>query len=160
MLERWTPIKGYPLYEVSDHGRVRNVKRNKLLGMSINRSHYDVILYNEYGKKHFKVHRLVAAHFIAPIPEGYVINHMDGDKLNNHYSNLEIVTVAENNNHAIRRGLLNPNRKVFCHNNLTVYPSIKVAARELGLHRSNITLVCSGKRKHTQGYQFSYWDRG
>src|SRR5260221_10463198 len=43
-----------------------------------------------------RLHRLVALTFIGPIPEGYVIHHKDGNKSNNHVSNLEIVTHQEN----------------------------------------------------------------
>lgn len=53
----------------------------------------------------FYIHRLVAKYFIGDIPSGYVVNHKDGNKLNNHYSNLEIVTYSENIRHADKIGL-------------------------------------------------------
>ncbi|RXO38258.1 hypothetical protein D0525_16435 [Salmonella enterica] len=36
---------------------------------------------------------------------GEVVNHIDGNKLNNHFSNLEIVSCQENNIHAFKLGL-------------------------------------------------------
>ncbi len=50
-------------------------------------------------------HRLVYHHFFGPIPDGMVVNHLDGVKSNNHPSNLEIVTPSENVKHAYRTGL-------------------------------------------------------
>lgn len=40
--------------------------------------------------------------FIGPRLPGFVTNHIDGDKLNNHFQNLEWVTCGENNLHAYR----------------------------------------------------------
>lgn len=43
----------------------------------------------------FYIHQLVAQVFIGPRPVGKEINHIDGDKYNNHYTNLEYVTRGE-----------------------------------------------------------------
>ncbi len=55
-----------------------------------------------------KVHRLVAEAFIGPIASGLTVNHLDGNKANNDVENLEIVTRAENSQHAMRTGLWYP----------------------------------------------------
>jgi hypothetical protein len=47
-------------------------------------------------------------------------------------------------------------RPILCHQNNTAYPSIKAAAEALNLHKSNISLVLSGKYKQTQSYTFEY----
>lgn len=47
------------------------------------------------------IHSLVAAAFIGPRPEGLVINHKDGNRLNNVVENLEYCTYSENYRHAL-----------------------------------------------------------
>lgn len=52
-------------------------------------------------KKRYKAHRLVALLFLpTPEKEKNMVDHLDGDKTNNHYSNLEWVTCYENNKRA------------------------------------------------------------
>ena len=53
------------------------------------------------------VHRLIQLVFNGYIPEEYVVNHKDGDKLNNHKDNLEAISVPDNNKHAIKNNLVN-----------------------------------------------------
>lgn len=53
-----------------------------------------------------KVHRVVWTFFNVSIPEGYEINHIDGNKFNNRIENLELVTHLENMKHAKARGLM------------------------------------------------------
>ena len=60
--------------------------------------------------KPFRIHVLVLEAFVEARPLGLVSNHKDGDKNNNHITNLEWVTRAENNLHAYRTGLKIPHR--------------------------------------------------
>jgi hypothetical protein len=55
------------------------------------------------------IHRLVAAEFLGTCPKGIQVNHKDGDRLNNHASNLEYVTPSENTRHSVVAGLLTRN---------------------------------------------------
>ena len=47
-------------------------------------------------------------------------------------------------------------KKVFCLNNSKEYESTKHAARELKVDSGSVSMVCTGKYKHTKGYVFEY----
>ena len=101
--EIFKDIEGYEgVYAITNHGRVWSSLTNKFLSSKGNgsSSHQSVYL---RGKK-FYVHRLVASAFIG-IPEGKVVNHLDGDPKNNILENLEVVTQSENCAHGYRIGL-------------------------------------------------------
>lgn len=59
------------------------------------------------GRKHHMVHRLVLSAWVGPPADDLrtEVNHIDGNGLNNHYSNLEWCTKAENQRHAVDTGL-------------------------------------------------------
>ena len=114
--ERVKIVKDYPGYAITDHGRVISYtdplpKFLKLQTDAVGYNH--VRLYNsvepEYYSngmkkpKLFKVHRLVASHFLWNSRKKCV-NHKDSDKQNNHYTNLEWVTHQENTDHAWENG--------------------------------------------------------
>ena len=65
------------------------------------------------GKKRIPIHRLVVEAFIATIPDGMAVNHIDGNKLNNNVENLEIVTIGDNIRHAYETGLNKGKKKVL-----------------------------------------------
>ena len=115
--EIWKDVVGYEaLYQVSNLGRVRSKNRldgsgNKRKGMvrKLNPQKDGYIHVNlcKSGKvKHIGVHRLVAQAFIPNPQNKPQVNHIDGDKANNHLSNLEWSTRSENMIHALKIGLV------------------------------------------------------
>lgn len=102
MEEIWKPIEGFEDYQVSNFGRVKSFKlnREKILKHGISSNYYVVGLCNNSKVITKQVHQLVAIAFLNHKPDGYklVVNHKDFNKLNNHVSNLEIVTSRENTN--------------------------------------------------------------
>ena len=88
------------------NGGVRTVGGKPLSQKTKSNGYKEVNLYvdTQIGKSRY-VHRLIAEAFIGDIQDGMCINHKDGDKSNNHISNLEIVTYSENSKHAYETGL-------------------------------------------------------
>lgn len=118
--EEWKSIKGYEgLYEISSFGRVKSllgwngrkyIQRERILAPYKQQSnkYYSrsvVKLTKDNKTKDFKVHRLVAEAFI-PNPNNYkVVNHIDGNPLNNNVENLEWCTQKMNIKHALNNEL-------------------------------------------------------
>lgn len=84
-------------YYVSDEGKVYNMsgKFEMRLEESGNYLRFNCS-YNDGQRKHVLVHRAVWEAFNGPIPEGYDIDHIDGNPKNNRLDNLEAVTHQEN----------------------------------------------------------------
>lgn len=93
--EEWRIVQENPLYSVSNKGRVRNNKTNRLLHLDTSQK-YVRVSFND--KKHYYLHRLVYCTFNNDWDlDGYVIDHLDSNPLNNNLDNLEKVTHSENN---------------------------------------------------------------
>lgn len=100
--EEWCLIDEYPNYEVSSFGRIKNRYTNRILKPALsNHGYYEVNLWkNNKGKTHL-VHQLVYSYFQKDFNlQGWVINHKDGNKLNNNIGNLEKTTYQQNSYHA------------------------------------------------------------
>lgn len=106
-------IPGYEHYHVSEEGVVVNTLTNKVLKTDLNSSGYKRVTLSNGKICRMTVHRIVALTYISDNTAGLVVNHKDGNKLNNHYSNLEWVSHSENRKHAFRNKLVRrPNSKL------------------------------------------------
>lgn len=109
-MEIWKDIEGFEgKYQVSSWGRVRNAITKRIIKPYTNTKGYlKVGIYN--GSEHFKfrVNRLVAKAFIPNPYNLPQVNHKDGNKANNSFTNLEWVTNSYNQIHAnrLRKGLI------------------------------------------------------
>lgn len=108
----WRAVVGFgsDRYEVSIDGQLRSIKTGRVYKSRIDkRTGYPTgTLFRNSQRKDVFMRSVVAAAFIGPRPEGYMVNHIDGVKTNNHASNLEYVTPSENVRHAHANGLTNP----------------------------------------------------
>lgn len=169
----WKDIKGYEgLYQISDEGQVRRILkggRTRPVKSKEGSLYYTVSLSKKSVYKTFSIHRLVAEHFLDR-PQGTTeVNHIDGNKKNNHVSNLEWVTQHGNRVHAMERldkfPYGKPARKVRCRsidtNEIVAeFHSVSEAAKSIGKisARNSITLVCQGFANTAYGYKWEYAD--
>lgn len=109
--EEWRDVVDYEgWYQVSNLGRVRSARTRsctfagKMLRPCASSSGYPYVNLTRgaHTGKVFRVHRLVAAAFIGPCPDGMEVNHIDSDTSNSRVGNLEYVTRLENIQHAVR----------------------------------------------------------
>lgn len=172
----WKWINGYEgYYQVSDSGLVRSVDRvvhakdgvdyklrGHIMKQSIRKGNredgYFVVNLRKNGKGTvFQVHRLVAEAFI-PNPENLpTVNHKDGEKTNNHVSNLEWASYGENNVHALKHGLRRPRgNRVLQYSVdgefLNEYISGAQAARDLGISYGMISHCLNGRARTAGGF--------
>lgn len=128
----WKNIKNYPGYQVSNTGLVRT--HNKVTSSAIFRERhwkdrvlkykvsdkkkayatgYRVSLWRNGMRKDFLVARLVAFTFYEKDIDdlSLTVNHIDGNRLNNNISNLELISLADNIKHGFRTGLYDSQMK-------------------------------------------------
>ena len=113
--EIWKDIEGFETrYQVSNTGKVRSIRTNhgkyqeRLIALR-ERSDTCRYLYAQMWVNDIPhtdaVHRIVAKTFISNPDNKPMVNHIDGNKLNNNVCNLEWVTCSENHLHAFKTGL-------------------------------------------------------
>lgn len=161
-MERWLSMGEFPNYEVSNEGRVRNAKTGRILKTNLNERGYErVSLYDKDKRIRTRpIHRLVADTFYDGDHTALDVNHIDGDKTNNHISNLEFCTRKENINHAFSTGLKRASRmtRVRVVETGEIYESIRECGRALGCNQSDICKCLSGKHRTCGGYHFEFVD--
>ena len=198
MKEIWKDVKGFEgFYQVSNFGRVRSLDRFRQNGerglckvkgrmlkpykftpKRASGDFYWQVKFSVNGRrKKYNVHRLVAETFIPNTNRYPCVNHIDGNKQNNHVDNLEWCTYSHNNQHAYDNGLRHAPylsserakrmrakvdiswhyRQVIDVTTGKKYESINSTAQD-GFRPSHVQKVCSGNAKTHRGHIFEYCD--
>lgn len=108
MAEIWKEIRGSTTHQVSNKGRVKNIKTGTMIKPQVNNrsGYYNIRLsINGAEPRTVYIHKLVAEAFLGERPLNYDINHIDGNKLNNDAANLEYCSRSANVRHAYENGL-------------------------------------------------------
>ena len=177
--EAWKDVVGYEgLYQISNLGNIKSIyygEKEKILKIRKDDKGYPQAHLSKNGEmKDFKVHRLVATAFIGDIPDGFVINHINGIKDDNRVENLEICTYSHNAKEAYRLGLNKPvwtgkfgkfhkcskkiNQLDLDGNIVNTFYGAREAERETKICNINITQCLKKQRKTAGGYKWSYAD--
>jgi hypothetical protein len=192
--EVWKDVINYDgYYQVSNMGRVKSLKkwRNNGNGGYIQKEHilhqassgkvhngmnYQQCCLSVDGvKKHFNMQQIVAIHFVDN-PNNYKeVNHIDGNKKNNVWTNLEWTTRQANQLHMYKMGLShgrpswtaglfgkdNPHSKIILQldmmgNPIKEWESLNSASKELKINVGNIGNACRGRCKSVGGFKWQY----
>ena len=115
MQEEWRKIPGFmDYYEVSNLGNLRSFSKKQKGALMTPHQEFrgSLPLYPKTALRKIdgrivnrRIHILVMLAFRGPTPKGKVINHIDGNKMNNRLDNLEFITQGENLKHAYDHGL-------------------------------------------------------
>ena len=167
-MQIWKDIEGYKgHYQISNYGNVRSLKKDAFLMKGGYLKGYKIIsLWKNGTGKMFRVHRLVAAAFI-PNPENKpCIDHIDGNRANNHADNLRWVTAKENSNNynapnTYKGKKINKGGKAVLQydlegNFIKEWVTTMEIQRQLNYHRSNISNCCNGLVKTAYNYIWRY----
>ncbi len=144
-------------YEISNYGKIKSSLSNKILA-NHDRTYDEIKLVDKISLKYVAVsaHRLVAHIYVkGRTTMRQFVNHKDKNKLNNHYKNLEWVTIRENNIHA--RGKAIYQIDIETNQIIGAFECIMDAAKFLGIkYSSDISRCCKGNQKTAYGYIWKY----
>ena len=170
----WVDIYGYEgLYQINEIGEIKSLERKtennrttykeRILKQHLTKyGYYKVHLFKDGENKTFLVHRLVAEHFLSNPNHLTQVNHLDENKQNNHYKNLQWVSPKDNCNYGTRNERISKskNKKVRQYDKkrklLQEFESLTEASKLTGASLSHMSQVCNGQRKTCGGFIWKF----
>lgn len=167
--ERWKRVDGWPMYWISDFGRVYGpgrYKKGQFLNPTLDRHGYYYVDFQSEGHRSRKyIHKLVAQAFVENDNGGPYVRHWNDVSTDNYSDNLLWGYPKDNSADVIRNGTAYclkqsiPVRAIdICTGDEFVFKSQSEASRELGVHPTAIGRILKGVCNQTNGITFEYCD--
>jgi hypothetical protein len=148
----------FSIYQVSNYGKVKNIKRNLILNPVVIGGYNYVSLFDQNKKQHTKmsIHRLVAYKFCVGFSTvNNIVNHLDENKLNNHYENLEWTTTKGNVIHSLGKKV----NQIDIETEKVIKTFDTITDAYLSFNKpcnSHISRACAGIESQALGYKWKY----
>ena len=149
-------------YKINEYGNIINILSNNIVKYTIHDGYATVALFNKNNNKYvqLRVHRLVSYIFVDKPIEftyKYVVNHIDNNRLNNYFKNLEWCTSKENTIKYFTKNILQID--IATNNILNKFNTFTEACIYLGKpYNSDISKCCKGIYKNAHGYKWIIQD--
>lgn len=164
------PIKGHERYVINHEGLVFDTHCGmRQVNQYTDNQGYKLCTLEVNGdRKLFRIHRLMGVTYLDNPDNLPQVNHKDGNKMNNHISNLEWCSNRENticgyNNNAyiFKRGTFAVDvYSALTNNYIGCYRSMRKLCAELGLNRKTLRRILLGERANIYHYRFVVFGKG
>jgi hypothetical protein len=144
-MENVAVLIGELLYTITPDGKVLKRRGKGFVKLFPDKDGYLKIASSQQGKTiNCFVHRLVYEAFVGPIPPGWTVDHIDDDKTNNYYKNLQALTAVDNvvKGNARHWLAVSPDGVV-----VKIY-NLRQFCRDNGLHKAHLYSVLNGRPKY------------
>nr|QBK86242.1 MAG: HNH endonuclease [Marseillevirus LCMAC102] len=155
-------IPDFSKYSITSDGIIFNNRTKRQIKQQCGGDYMTVNIFNDaMERKTRSIHRLVACTYI-PNPDNLpIVNHKDGDKLNNNVENFEWCTHRHNNLHARKNNLQGTYEREVVQidstgKEIASFKSLVDAMRQTGIDSRLIGNVCRGRRRTAGGYHWRY----